>query len=63
LPVDWRLVVVLADVEELTYREIADVMGVPVGTVMSRLHRARQRLRQQLLDTPRATWTHDERSA
>src|SRR5829696_2126379 len=48
LPPDWRLVVLLADVEELSYREIADVMGIPMGTVMSRLHRARKRLQEQL---------------
>jgi RNA polymerase sigma-70 factor, ECF subfamily len=48
LPPDWRLVVLLADVEELSYREIADVMGIPLGTVMSRLHRARKRLQEQL---------------
>jgi RNA polymerase sigma-70 factor, ECF subfamily len=42
------LVVLLADVEELSYREIADVMGIPLGTVMSRLHRARKRLQEQL---------------
>src|SRR5829696_521079 len=47
LPPDWRLVVLLADVEELSYREIADVMGIPLGTVMSRLHRARKRLQEQ----------------
>jgi RNA polymerase sigma-70 factor (ECF subfamily) len=48
LPPDWRLVVLLADVEDLSYREIADVMGIPLGTVMSRLHRARKRLQEQL---------------
>lgn len=52
LPADWRLVVLLADVEELSYREIADVMGVPQGTVMSRLHRARKRLQEKLVDSP-----------
>jgi RNA polymerase sigma-70 factor, ECF subfamily len=48
LPPDWRLVVLLADVEELSYREIADVLAIPVGTVMSRLYRARKRLQDQL---------------
>jgi RNA polymerase sigma-70 factor, ECF subfamily len=48
LPPDWRLIVLLADVEELSYREIADIMGIPLGTVMSRLHRARKRLQEQL---------------
>jgi RNA polymerase sigma-70 factor (ECF subfamily) len=48
LPPDWRLVVLLADVEELSYREIADVLAIPIGTVMSRLYRARKRLQDQL---------------
>jgi len=48
LPHDFRLAVVLADLEELSYREIAEVMGCPVGTVMSRLHRGRKLLREAL---------------
>ena len=48
LPEDQRLVVVLADIEELSYKEIAGVLGCPIGTVMSRLHRARRALRQKL---------------
>jgi RNA polymerase sigma-70 factor (ECF subfamily) len=44
----YRVVVVLADVEELTYREIASALAVPVGTVMSRLNRARKMLRREL---------------
>jgi RNA polymerase sigma-70 factor, ECF subfamily len=44
----YREVVLLADVEEFSYREIAAVLGVPVGTVMSRLSRGRARLRQLL---------------
>ena len=50
LPDDHRLMVLLADVEELSYREIAEVVGCPIGTVMSRLHRARRSLQQHLLD-------------
>ena len=46
LPSDFRMVVLLADVEELSYREIADTLGCPIGTVMSRLHAARLKLRQ-----------------
>lgn len=44
-----RIIVLLADVEELSYREIADVLGCPIGTVMSRLHRARRSIQQHLL--------------
>jgi RNA polymerase sigma-70 factor, ECF subfamily len=56
LPEDFRVTVYLADVEGYAYREIAGIMGIPVGTVMSRLHRARRRLRGLLQDyaaTPR----------
>jgi RNA polymerase sigma-70 factor (ECF subfamily) len=48
LPEEHRTVVLLADVEELSYKEIADVIGCPIGTVMSRLHRARKTLQQRL---------------
>ncbi len=50
LPPDYREVVVLADVEELTYEEIASVIGAPIGTVKSRLHRARRVLQRLLYD-------------
>jgi RNA polymerase sigma-70 factor (ECF subfamily) len=43
-----RAMVLLADVEELSYREIAEVVGCPIGTVMSRLHRARRQLQSSL---------------
>lgn len=46
LPDDYRIVLVLSDVEELSYREIADAVGCPMGTVMSRLHRARKQVQQ-----------------
>ena len=48
LPPVFREVIVLREIEELSYREIADVIGAPVGTVMSRLSRARGVLRTQL---------------
>jgi RNA polymerase sigma-70 factor (ECF subfamily) len=48
LPVALRETIVLREMEDLSYREIADVMATPVGTVMSRLHRARADLRKAL---------------
>ena len=54
LPEDFRLVVLLADVEELSYREISEILGCPVGTVMSRLHRARRQLKARLYDHARS---------
>jgi len=48
LPGAFRTVVYLADVEGYAYREIADLIGTPIGTVMSRLHRARRQLRELL---------------
>ena len=50
LPTEYREVLVLRELEQLSYREIADIAGIPLGTVMSRLSRARQRLRQTLFD-------------
>ncbi len=49
LPVDFRTVVLLADLQGFSYKEIADVMDCPVGTVMSRLFRARKALQKRLL--------------
>jgi RNA polymerase sigma-70 factor (ECF subfamily) len=49
LPDRFRHVVVLVDVDGLSYAEAAEALGVPVGTVMSRLHRARGRMRQRLV--------------
>ncbi|GMA30662.1 ECF RNA polymerase sigma factor SigR [Litorihabitans aurantiacus] len=50
---DFRLVVYLADVEGFAYKEIAEIMGTPIGTVMSRLHRGRGQLRTLLADHAR----------
>src|ERR1700685_893648 len=49
LPGEFRTAVYLADIEGYPYREIAEIMGTPVGTVMSRLHRGRRKIREQLL--------------
>ena len=46
LPVSAREIVLLSDVEEMSYQEIATALGVPMGTVMSRLSRARRALRE-----------------
>jgi len=53
LPRDFQIPLLLADVEELSYREIADVMEIPLGTVMSRLHRGRKLLRTELANYAR----------
>ena len=50
LPPEFRLPVILADLEDLSYREIADIMECPAGTVMSRLFRGRRLLQKQLAD-------------
>ncbi len=50
LPEEFRQVVLLADVEGFSYRDIASIVDIPIGTVMSRLYRARRRLQRQLYD-------------
>jgi RNA polymerase sigma factor (sigma-70 family) len=55
LPAQYRETIVLRDINDLSYRDIADVLGVPIGTVMSRLARAREMLRER--------WTLEQGSA
>jgi RNA polymerase sigma-70 factor, ECF subfamily len=50
LPEQFRMAVLLADVEGFSYKEIAEILEVPIGTVMSRLHRGRKALQKALLD-------------
>lgn len=50
LPVPFREVLLLCDVEDMAYEEIAQVLAIPIGTVMSRVHRARKALRARLIE-------------
>ena len=50
IPEAFRTVLVLVDIESLTYREVADALGCPIGTVMSRLHRGRKAMQKALID-------------
>src|SRR5712692_4567793 len=54
LPVIFREVILLCDVEDASYREIAEILSIPIGTVMSRLARARKAVRESLLSAPGA---------
>jgi RNA polymerase sigma-70 factor (ECF subfamily) len=53
IPEEFRLIVLYADVEELSYKEIAEAVGCPIGTVMSRLHRGRRLLKARLVEQAR----------
>ena len=48
LPVDFRTVIILCDIERFTYEEMAKILDIPIGTVRSRLHRARNLLKEKL---------------
>ena len=54
IPTDFRSVVLLVDVEEFAYKEASEILGVPIGTVMSRLSRGRKLLREQLAGVAQA---------
>jgi RNA polymerase sigma factor (sigma-70 family) len=60
---EYREILILREMEELSYREIARTIGVPMGTVMSRLSRARNRLRQNLAAQADAERTHVTQSS
>ncbi len=54
MPVDYRSVVLLVDVEEFAYKDASEILGIPIGTVMSRLSRGRRLLRTQLASVARS---------
>ena len=54
VPAEYRAVVLLVDVEEFAYKDAAGILGIPIGTVMSRLSRGRKLLREQLTEVARA---------
>ena len=62
LPVIFREVLLLSDVEDASYREISEILSIPIGTVMSRLARARKAVRESVLSVPPAPlskdWSH-----
>ena len=60
LPVGYRELIVLRELEALSYKEIALIIGVPMGTVMSRLARARDRLKAWLGQKDNEAWTNEE---
>jgi RNA polymerase sigma-70 factor (ECF subfamily) len=59
LPVHYRETLLLCEVEEMSYREIAEILSIPIGTVMSRLARARKAVRESLGSTPGAPLSRD----
>jgi RNA polymerase sigma-70 factor (ECF subfamily) len=63
LPVHYREALLLCEVEEMSYQEIADILSIPTGTVMSRLARARKAVRASLLSAPHAPQPGSHRGA
>ncbi len=61
LPIDFRTVILLCDVEGFTYEEIAKIIDIPIGTVRSRLHRARNMLKEKLQDYAASLGFKDKR--
>jgi RNA polymerase sigma factor (sigma-70 family) len=59
LPVHYRETLLLCEVEEMSYQEIAEILSIPMGTVMSRLARARKAVRESLLSAPGAPQSRD----
>lgn len=59
IPLDYREVILLADVQEFPYKEIANILGIPIGTVMSRINRGRKLLRIELADVARSYGIRD----
>ena len=60
IPEDFRTVVLLCDVEDFTYEEIANMLDVPIGTIRSRLHRGRNLLKAELMEyASKRGYTHD----
>jgi RNA polymerase sigma-70 factor (ECF subfamily) len=59
LPVHYRETLLLCEVEDMSYQEIAEILSIPIGTVMSRLARARKSVRESLLNAPGARESRD----